>query len=48
MEGTWAFGAFSKWSALRRSIDDLVDRIRRLPEGLQCQHRCGTHGKWPV
>jgi hypothetical protein len=30
------------------SIDDLVDRVRRLPEGLQCQHRCGTHGKWPV
>ena len=24
------------------------DRVRRLPEGLQCQHRSGTHGKWPV
>ena len=48
MEGTWAFGAFSKWSALRRSIDDWGDRVRRLPEGLQCQHRSGTHGKLPI
>lgn len=48
MEGTWAFGASSKWSALRRSIDAWGDRVRRFPEGLQCQHRSGTHEKWPV